>query len=164
MGLVLFASNIIKNIGDKYDIEAQLDDVTKEISQLQQLGSILADGIIEGHELDGLDYNNIPHLIDFQQKTARTVGQELNPAFNFFKRQYPPQERDSLRNYLMKSILAKKGRQKEQLLHAREQQLMQKKAKLEARLRMIESTQKSYEQGAGEALKSFAPKFAGGGQ
>lgn len=164
MGLVLFSTNIISNIGEKYDVEAELQSVIDELKQCAQISQVLADGKIEAHELEGLDYNNIPIFSDFQQRTAKTVGKELAPIFNFYKKQYAPQDHGMLKEYLLKSLLEKKGKSMEMKMHYREKLLMQKKAKLEARLRIIESTQKSYEQGGEAAIKNFAPKFVGGGQ
>lgn len=164
MGIVMSSGNSTRLIGEKFDVEEQINDIAQEISQLQNLGTILADGIVSPEEFDGIDYNNLPIIADFQNQTARRMNKELPSAFTFYKRQYAPQEHAQLKEYLSKSFLAEAGRIEEKKLAAREKVLTQKKDKLEKRLKMIEAQIQSNDQLFNASVKTFAPKFAGGGQ
>jgi len=163
MGLVSFAMTSMRELGNQYDVEAEIQEITRELSQIQQLGSILADGKINPNELSGLDFDNIPLLERFSKSiNQRNLNNRALFEYSKIRKDFSePMDPNQVLSYIKDSILEKIGHAEEQKLHAREKQLMMKKDRLEKRLKMIEANKKANDQGFDAAVKNFAPKFPG---
>lgn len=165
MGIVMSSGNSTRLIGEKFDVEAAINDIVQEISQLQNLSTILADGKVTPEEFDGVNYYNLPHIAKFlSDNNPMAVDRQIMPAFALQRRHYSPKDQQYLKECMRRSFLEAKGKETERKLHYREQQLTQKKDRLEKRLKLIDAEIQANEQLFSGSVKMFAPKFGGGQQ